>query len=176
MTEPRENYVAGQVLLSYKDYIKKQYGQEGINNLKSALKFDIMQVTVERKYPSSYVFSCMDYIRTTYGQEELFKMGRFSLQNIGAKRYLTRFFTPQKILDRIIESLPKVNYTVKLNVEYMENGAIVTFLNPELNEYQCIYWHGMLQGVFDMTKTKGTIDVDMSRVITDKIVIYTMKW
>ena len=176
MTEPFDEFINGQVLLSFRDFIKKRHGQEGVEQLNSALNFEILQITDEREYPASYAVDFMDYVHETYDPEELFQMGRFSLQNIGAKRYFTLFLPPQKLLDKLIESVPKVNNMVKLGIEYLENGAVITISSSELKEVQCKYWHGMLQGVFDLTKTKGKIKVDTSKVSTDKIAIYTMDW
>ena len=169
-------YINGQVLLSFRDFMKKKYGQAGLVEMNGKLDFKILDIVDELEYPAGYAVACMDYIQTKYGAEELYQAGRFSLQNIGAKRYFTLFLPPNKLLDKLMESVPKVNNSVKLNVEYTENGAIVTLANRELKEIQCKYWHGMLQGIFDLTKTKGTIEVDTSRVAKDRKATYTMKW
>ena len=176
VTEPFDEFINGQVLLSFRDFIKKRHGLDGVQTLNSAMDFDVLKITDEREYPVKYAVDCMDYVQKTYGPDELFQMGRFSLQNIGAKRYFTLFLPPQKILDKLMESVPKVNNSVKLNIEFQENGAVVTLRNSELKEFQCNYWHGMLQGVYDLTKTKGTIEVDTSMVSTDKMAVYTMNW
>ena len=176
VTEPFEEFINGQVLLSFRDFIKKRHGQEGIQQLNSAMNFEILEILDEREYPASYAVDFMDYVQETYDPEELFQMGRFSLQNIGAKRYFTLFLPPQKLLGKLMESVPKVNNMVKLDIEYLEKGAVITLSSSELKEVQCKYWHGMLQGVYDLTKTKGTINVDTSKVETDKMAVYTMNW
>ena len=91
MTEAFEEYINGQVLMSFREFIKKRHGQDGVQQLNGAMNFDILKVTDEREYPANYAVDCMDYVLTTYGSEELFQMGRFSLQNIGAKMYFTLF-------------------------------------------------------------------------------------
>ena len=58
----------------------------------------------------------------------------------------------------------------------MDDGALVTITNKYANEPSCEYWHGMLQGALELTKTKGTIEVDKSRLEKDKLIVYTMKW
>jgi len=176
MEEPINEYIAGQVLLSFRDFIKKRHGQEGVEQLSSAMDFEIMKITDEREYPANYAVDCMDYIHDAYGPEELFQMGRFSLQNIGSKRYFTLLLPPEKLLVNLMDSVPKVNSMVKLDIEYLENGAAITVSSSKLKEIHCNYWQGILQGVFDLTKTKGTIESDISKVSTDKKVIFTIKW
>ena len=176
MTESKDEFINGQILVSFRDYIKKKFGANGLSQMNDALSFDIMQVTDEKDYPSSHAVECMDYIQKRYGPDALYQMGRFSLQNIGAKRYFTLFMPPNKLLDKLVESVPKVNNTVKIHVDYKEKGAIVRLSNPDFKEVHCKYWHGMLQGVFDLTKTKGRIEVDISKLETEKQIYFTMHW
>ena len=61
-------------------------------------------------------------------------------------------------------------------VDYKEKGAYVTLTNKQLKEVQCHYWRGMLQGVYDLTKTKGEIEMDTSKLETEKQVYFTMRW
>ena len=174
--EPFDEYINGQVLLSFKDFIKKRHGQEGLGNLDGKFDFDILKIKDAKEYPIKYAVDFMDYVHETYGPDELYQMGRFSLQNIGTKRYFTLFMAPEKLLEKLVESVPKVNNSIHLDIKYQDKGAVVTLTNKELKEFQCKYWHGMLQGVYDLTKTTGEIEVDSSKVATDKMAIYTMKW
>ncbi|MFO7618086.1 MAG: hypothetical protein R6W91_00235 [Thermoplasmata archaeon] len=176
MTTPVDEYINGQVLLSFREFIKKKHGQGGLDQLDKALDFNFRDVVDEGQYPAAYAVDCMNFIQTAYGADALFQAGRFSLQNIGAKRYFTIFLPPKTLLDKLAESVPKVNNSVKLNIEYQDSGAVVTLSNRNLKEVQCKYWHGMLQGVFDLTKTKGSIEVNIARVSKEGKAVYTMKW
>ena len=117
MTDTESEFINGQILVSFREYMNKKFGAAGLSQMNEALSYDIMQATDEKDYPASHAVECMDYILVTYGDDALYLMGRFSLQNIGAKRYFTVFLPPKKLLEKREESVPKVNNTVKLKVE-----------------------------------------------------------
>ena len=103
-------------------------------------------------------------------------MGRFTIGNIGAKRYFTLFMPPDKLLVRMVESVHKVNNTIRLELEQKDNEAVVTLRGPDIEDVTVEFWRGMCQGVFDLTKTNGQLQVDDSAAKTDNKVLYKLNW
>ena len=168
--------VNGQLLINFKDYIQKKWGKDGLDKANDDLDFDIKEITNERDYPMQHMFASFDYLRTNFGMLEIFNFGKFTTQNIGTKRYLATFLPPDKILERLEESVPKLTELIKVDVTNTDNGAVITFQAPHMRDTQCEYWRGLLHGALELTKTKGTVDMDASQMESQHTVVYTMKW
>ncbi len=166
----------GQLLMNFKDYIQKKRGNEGLDKANNELGFDINKVTNECVYPIQYLFASLDYLKTSFGMTELFNFGKFTTQNIGAKRYVATFLPPDKILVRLKESVSKLTKLINVDITNMDHGAVVTFRAPYMRDTQCEYWRGLLHGTLELTKTKGTVEMDATGMESQHIVVYTMKW
>jgi len=175
MTETEET-INGQLLINYKDYIKKKWGNDGLDKVNKELDFDLNKITNERDYPLTHLFTSFDYLKDNFGMPEIFNFGKFTTQNIGTKRYLATFMPPDKVLERLKESVSKLTRLISVDVKNTDNGAVVTFQAPNMRDTQCEYWRGLLHGTMELTKTKGTVDMDASKMESQHTVVYTMKW
>ena len=73
MTTPVNEYINGQVLLSFMNFVKKKHGQGGLDQLDKALDFSFRDVVDEGQYPAAYAVDCMNFIQNTYGADALFQ-------------------------------------------------------------------------------------------------------
>lgn len=171
-----EYKIDGQVILNFRDFVKKTYGRDGLETMEDELPFDLSSVYEGVAYPIEYVNHCMEYIKETYGMDTLYNAGRFSMGNMGIKRYLSLLMPPKKILEKLEVSVPKVNNAVSLEIEYNDEGALVTMHGPEWNEMNSVFWKGMLKGALDVTKTKGEVKMEESDAAGIDEVYYSLVW
>ncbi|MFO7992031.1 MAG: hypothetical protein R6U61_07050 [Thermoplasmata archaeon] len=174
MTERYE--IDGQVILNFRDFVKKSYGKDGFEKMAGELPFDISSVYGGVDYPIEYVNKCMCYIKENYGMEMLYNAGRFSMRNLGMKRYLTLLMPPKKILDKLQESVSKMNNAVSLEIEYNDFGALVTMHGPDWDDMNSMFWKGMLKGALEVTKTEGEVTMEESDVAGIEEVYYSVVW
>ncbi len=171
-----EEHISGQIIASYAAYVKKKYGKDGIEEMSKVLGEDMGNISDSKTYPAQTAADLMNYLKDTYGLEELFKLGRFTVANVGTKRYFSLFISTENIIPRMVESVQKVNDSISLTAEYGNNSATVTVTGSEMLDVQREFWRGMMQGIFDLNKTTGKVEVDDSKMRSHGQIVYKLTW
>ena len=123
------------------------------------VRFPVNSIVGVKDYPLEYSHRCMNYLKDTYGLEELVRTGRFSISNVASKRYVALLLPPDKLLAKLKESVTKVNDQVRVDYTLSTMGADVTVSSDVMTDIHREYWKGMLLEIYDMTKIKGSVEI-----------------
>ena len=106
MTERR---LKGGVIIGYLDFIKRQWGQEGLDQCVGDIKLDADSIMAETFYPSEINDQILRWISREKGMEFVKKTGNHAVKNLGSLAYLVRFVNIKHLLKKA-----KENYADKI--------------------------------------------------------------
>lgn len=158
MVVPREGKkVKGAVVSSYLKVVQKKWGITTLDEvtkyigLKSQLK-DRDWVDIELR---DKIF---EWVMANKGEKALVQMAKTAVNDMGV--FSQMFFSImgiKRLLKRSGEYYRTMFSFGEVEVEFTEDGAILTLKDGKTSEYTCIAWHGALEGFYNVTHTKGTV-------------------
>jgi len=171
-----EGKVAGTILISLREYSRKKWGVAGYEDMKNVLDYEIDKIAPERIYPISHAGQILEHVQRKKGNDELVRMGVFTVQNIGAKRYFALLLPVKSLVEKIKDTIDKISSSIEMDIRDGHNSVTVTMQSPHYNDVQAHFWKGMYQGVLQMAHKKGKVDMDTSGLKDDHRVIYMISW
>ena len=171
-----ERKTRGSAITGYFKYIKKKWGQDGLDKCYSDL--GIKEELDETKYyPDTLMIDVLKWIRSNYGDKSLEDGGRFVVQNLGVIAWLVRMATPKFIAKRFQKNVKEL-YTfgyVRID-DSRDRTVIVQLYDVYSGPERCIAWVGVCKGALELTNTKGTVEKTKCVEKGDKCCEYTMEW
>ena len=178
LPEENEKKVKGSVIIGYFKFIKKTWGQEGLDDSISTLKFSPDRLDEGNWYNDRYSTSVLAWIAENKGEEYLERCGRHTVKDLGLMSYIVRFMDIKAILKRGPDSYDEAFNYGSFKVEIIgENKATIAIEGSAANDkYACKTWIGVFKGMLEMTKTKGRVLETQCELKGAPYCLYEMTW
>lgn len=149
--------IRGSALLGYFKYIKKTWGEDGLNECMTATHLDPKQLVEGQWYDDALGSKIMKWLVDTKGPQYLEKLGYNTVKDLGLISYIIRFTNVKSLIKRMPESYRDAFNYGWLKVEIREKDAIVRIKDNATDDYACPAWIGVLRGMMEATNTKGKV-------------------
>jgi hypothetical protein len=166
----------GGVLLGYFDFIKRQWGQDGLDDCLKAVKLDMHTLKSEAFYPQEMDQLVLKWISETKGMEYVKKTGNHTVKNLGSLAYLVKYVNIKHLLKRAKDK-ETFNYgDVSILCDDFSKRAVVIMKDSNLNEESCVAWEGAFEGMMEVTRTKGSVKRNKSQINGDQYDEFILDW
>jgi len=153
----KEQLCRGSMPLGFISYIKKTWGQEGLDQFIKDTGVDPKNLKEGQWYDISSSGIVQEWIFKNKGEEQVVKSGAYTVKNQGLFSYVIRFANIKSILKKAPENHSEVFKCGTMKVDIQDNHAKVIMRDTAADEYSCIAWRGALIGALELTNTKGTV-------------------
>ncbi len=147
----------GDVLLGILNYVKKQWGKQGLESCCNSVGIDYSGLKEGNWYPDEYNDRIYQWIEFNHGMEYIEKSGIFTVQDLGLLGIIVRFKDITYVLNETAKQYKQAFTFGSFDVVYGENRAVVTIKDNTTTKYSCPAWTGVFKGALEMTKSKGTV-------------------
>ena len=173
-----ERRLKGGVLLGYLDFIKRQWGQEGVDECINAINIDIKTLKPEKLHPGEMDEEVLKWISKNKGEEFVKKAGNHTVKNLGSLSYLVKFVNIKHLLKKAKENYEDTFDYGEISVLCDEYGkrAVVIMKDSNIIEESCIAWEGALEGMMEVTRTKGTVKMTKCQMKGDVYDEFILDW
>ena len=173
-----ERQLKGGVILGYFDFIKHQWGEDGVNDCIEATGIDPKILKEETFYPSKANERILKWISDTHGREHLQKAGNHVVKNLGSLSYLVKFVNIKHLLKRAKSNYENAFDFGEISVLLNEHGKCATVIMKDCNSIEESYvaWLGAFEGMMEVTNTKGTVMLNKREIDGDEYDEYLLDW
>ena len=173
-----ERQIKGGVLKGYLKFIRYQWGADGLADCESQIGLDLKDIQEEIYYSLEINEAILKWVSEQKGNEYLVKMGNYTVKNLGVLSYIVRFANIKFLLRKA-----KENYTDTFSygrcsvlTDETSKRATIIFKDTNLIEESCLVWQGALEGMLEITRTKGTVTETKCQVHGAEYCEYLMNW
>ncbi len=173
-----ERRLKGGVILGYLDFIKRQWGQAGVDECINAINIDISKLKPETFHPGAIDEGVLKWISRNKGEEFVKKAGNHTVKNLGSLAYLVRFVNIKHLLKKAKENYEDAFDYGEISVLCDEFGkrAVVIMKDSNIIEESCMAWEGALEGMMEVTRTKGTVKMTKCQMKGDIYDEFILDW
>ncbi len=168
----------GGVMLGYFDFIRHQWGDDGVDDCVKATGVNPKELKEESYYPREMSEAVLKWISGTKGMDYIKKVGNHTVKNLGPLAYLVRFVSMNSLLQKA-----KVNYEETFQfgeVSVLNDGfgkrATVIMKDCNITEESCIAWVGAFEGFMELTRSKGTVKQNKRQIDGADYDEYLLDW
>lgn len=151
-----EKLCRGSVVNGYLKYIKKKWGQDGLDEACKAAGIKPEEIKDGGWYPDNTNDGILTWMVENKGKEYIEISNRAMVQDLGMMSYIVRFMDVKSILKRLPNNYKELFNFGKIELELREKSATLKMYDMATSEYSCPAWRGVFKGACDMTKTKPT--------------------
>jgi predicted hydrocarbon binding protein len=171
-----EKKCKGSVIQGYAKYLKKKWGQAGLEECEGVLKYRVKDIVSDKWYPAEFNDNMLKWIYETKGHDAIFQAGSSLVSEIGIVSFAARVMGIKKILERgLEETRNSLNYG-EIKIDVRDKQATVSFKDMCPYKSSCIVWTGILSGLFKITNTKGTVREVKCELEGGDACVYELKW
>ena len=149
--------VRGSLLKGYGKYIKKMWGQKGLDDCCRAINFDRNALVQGRWYDANLITRMFEWMDRTHGREYIERAGNYAVKDLGILSYLLRFSSFEALLKRAPEQYAEAFSYGEVEIRIHGRTAKVVMKDIAISEYACESWLGGIKGMLELTKTRGTV-------------------
>ena len=173
-----ERRLKGGVILGYLDFIKRQWGQEGVDECMNSIDMDIGTLKAEKFYPGKLDEEVLKWISSTKGEEFVKKTGNHTVKNLGNLAYLVKFVNMKYLLKKAKENYEDTFDYGEISVLCDDYGkkAVVIMKDSNKIKESCMAWEGALEGMMEVTRTKGTVKMVKCQMKGDIYDEFILDW
>ena len=174
-----ERRLKGGVIIGYLDFVKRQWGQEGVDECINSIDVnDISTLKTETFYSGNLDEEVLKWISRTKGEEFVRKAGNHTVKNLGSLAYLVRFVNIKHLLKKAKENYEETFDFGEISVlcDDFSKKAVVIMKNSNDTEEACIAWEGALEGMMEVTRTKGTVKRTKCQMKGDPYDEFILDW
>ena len=152
-----EKKVRGDVINSWFKYIKKKWGQDGLDSVIQEAKLDA-KIKEGNFYPIEDYENLLKWVRETHGHEYLRDGGKFIVSNFGLLGFLIRFVSIKMIISKMGPAMKEffnfsgVDAVVKGD-DFIQVHVYDICTSPDI----CQAIWGACEGALKLTNTPGAI-------------------
>ena len=174
----REKRVKGSVIIGYFKFIKKTWGQDGLDGSVAAMGYGPDTMDESKWYNDKYSTSVLTWIAENKGEDYLERCGRHTVKDLGLMSYIVRFMDIKSILKRGPDSYREAFDYGSFKVSIIDdNKATIAIEGSAANDkYACRTWIGVFKGMLEMTNTKGKVVETQCELKGAPFCLYEMTW
>ncbi|KYK27819.1 MAG: hypothetical protein AYK23_02105 [Candidatus Proteinoplasmatales archaeon SG8-5] len=152
-----EQKIRGSVLLAYMDFIRLKWGNLAFQKCLEDIEYHTA-IKPGEYYDNEVRELILKWITDEKGKDYARDLGRFVVKNLGLLAWIVRFANPKIIAKKFPDNYSEVYTFGRVEVETEDRNVIVIRLyDVNTIEESCLSWHGVCEGVLDLTKTTGTV-------------------
>ena len=171
-----EREIRGSVINGYLKYVEKTWGKAGLETCKKTIKVADIKIKDGEMYTNKIILELLKWISANYGIEKVKQAGNYTIKNLGLLSYLVRFSSMDSMLSRATDRFREAYRFGTVGYEMTDHGARVWMRDVSEIPEDCVGWIGGLQGLMDLTKTKGQVVKTKCRLKGDKHCEYMLNW
>ncbi len=161
--------ITGQSFLNLITFIKKQWGQDGVDKIFGILKkehpryyINPKEINAKEAYPELIQFKILEVMDHEFGNGDTklcTRFGRYNANNLGFKGFFISFLgSPTKVLTSAPSSWARWHNNGELVVTKAEPGIGVFEIRDYLaNEYMCAELLGFFNTAANLTRAKNVV-------------------
>ena len=174
MTDRR---LKGGVILGYLDFIKMEWGQEGLDQCLEDLDIDITQIKPDKFYGLGIDERIMKWI-SGRGMEYCRKSGKHTAKNLGSLAYLVRFVNIKHLLKKAKDNYQNTFDFGEVSVlcDDFSKKAVVIMKDSNFIEESSVAWEGAFEGMMEVTHTKGSVKMTKCQIKGDPYDEFILDW
>ncbi|MFO7619192.1 MAG: hypothetical protein R6W91_06000 [Thermoplasmata archaeon] len=168
----------GAVILGYLDFIKRQWGQDGLDDCLGSIDMNMDEIKAEFLYDLEFAQPVLEWISAQKGMEYVRKSGNHTVKNLGALAYLVRFVNIKHLLKRAKDNYADTfNYgEVSVMSDDFSKKALVIMKNCNFYEESNAAWLGAFEGMLEVTRTKGRVKQNKCQLTGDDYDEFILEW
>ena len=168
--------VRGSIINGFIKYIKRTWGEKGMDGIEDELNMDVTSFNDRKWYDHEIHSKIHRWIVENHGEGHLERAGSYTVQNMGILSYLIKFTSPDKMLKKAPKSYRDAFSYGDVEIKVEEKKAYVKMKGVALDEYTCLAWRGVFEGVLEATNSKGTIKEWDAEEKGDKDCYFIAEW
>lgn len=149
--------IRGRVINGYLDFIKKTWGQEGHDLCRKDIGIGDSRIKDGDFYPNDTMLSIILWIKDNHGRERVKQAARHTVKNLGIFAYLVRFTSMETMLNKAVERYKEMYRFGRVDIEFIEWGAIVKMRDVADIKENCLGWEGAFEAMLELTKSEGSV-------------------
>lgn len=173
-----ERKLKGGVMLGYFDFIRRQWGEDGVEECARITGIVPANIQAERFYPLAMDQEILKWISQNKGMEFVKKVGNHTVKNLGMLTYLVRYVNIKNLLKKAKGNYEETfNYgEVSILCDDFGKRATIVMKDCNLIEESSIAWLGAFEGMMEVTRTKGTVKLNRKQLSGDDFDEYLLDW
>ncbi len=171
-----ENKIRGSILKGYAKYIKKMWGQTGLDQCSLAINFYLHTVVQGKWYDSDIDTRMLRWINDKHGMEYVVRAGNYTVKDLGILSYLLRFASIETLLKKAPQHYSQAFDYGEVEIHITGKSAEIIMKDIAVSEFACPAWLGGMKGMLELTKTKGTVKETQCQLKGAPYCVFTMEW
>ncbi len=170
-----ERKVRGDVIKGYIKYIKKIWGQAGVDSYETKAGIRLDELDDKVWYDAEFLRK-LHYWLAEKGEKHVSLSSSYCVQNLGLLSYIVKFMNIKTLLKKVPKSYDDGFSYGSLSIDIEEDRAVVRFKDVIIDKYTCDAWKGALEGALLATNTVGTVEQIREEGMGDKDCYFLMEW
>lgn len=172
-----ERKARGSVINGYLKYIKKTWGQDGVDQCAGYLGIDPKDIKDGNWYSDEYGDKLLEWMVSLKGKKYVVLSNRYMVKDLGMLAYIVRFMDVKTILKKLPKNYDDIFNFGRVEVDIKEKNAVVRVYDAATSEHSCPGWQGVFEGAFELTKTKGgRVKETMCQWKGDEYCVWELSW
>jgi hypothetical protein len=170
--------VKGGVIRGYFDFVRHQWGSDGVRECGKVIGFDLQTIKEDSFYPAEIDEEILKWISGTKGSQFVQKAGNHTVKNLGVLSYMVKFVNIKHLLKKAKDNYQDTfNYgEVSILADELGKRAVVIMKDCNIIEESCDAWLGAFEGMMELTRTKGSVKQNKRQINGDDYDEYIIDW
>jgi len=166
----------GRILNGYAKFIRKKWGENGLNGLKEATGIDLTDISNDRWYPDTDARKVLKWLSSNHGMDICRQAGYYTVAERGAVTYVARIAGLKRVLDSAQKDFQRTLDFGDMVIEHDSDDLYrVSFTGICFIEETCTAWQGVMEGILKITNTTGTVTKTSRQVKGDDTCTYELR-
>ena len=167
--------VRGDVIKGYVKYIKKRWGQAGVDSFETYASMDLRDLKDKDWYDSD-LLKKIHFWLAEKGDKYVPLSSSYCVQNLGMLSYIVKFLNIKTLLQKVPKSFEDGFSYGSLTIDIKDKKAIAKFKDVVIDKYTCAAWKGAFEGALLATNTKGTVKPIQEKDMGDNDCYFLIEW
>ncbi len=152
-----EKMVKGALINGYLKFVKKKWGVAGLGEVKRHVGID-GNIKDGKWVPVSTAVEILEWIQHKKGDQYVVAAGKHAMKDLGVFKYIiATFMSIETFIKRAKSTYDTLFNYGAIIIEDSEHGAVITLKDSRDTEASCLSWKGALEGIMEITRTKGEV-------------------
>lgn len=171
-----ERKVKGSVILGYLKYIKRTWGQLGLDECTDFIGLDYDHFEEKRWHDIEQLDKVIQWIGDNKGSKYIERAGNYTVKDLGILSYLVKFASIESLLKKAPKSYHDAYNYGDVEIDIGEKEAVIKMKDVIHGDYSCNGWLGAFKGMMEMTHTTGTVKEVQCQKESASHCEFLMKW